>query len=364
MGYIDGMGDQKFDADLAAAQDFRTPPAQLADIAARRGDLHHLILSHPGCYPQLREWIAQVNPSAGRHPVSVAAAPLPAPRRRGVGCFLIGCGGMALIALASVGVLVIGAALSSPSGSAPGPTADDVAPEASLAAFDEERARFYELAAQLEGNPVAPLVTQTVAFERLEKSIAAPNITSAYASELTQRAQAAREQLEQRIADAAARRSNASGSVTEGLVDAAGAGFIDIAWDADAACGTSRRADEGRVTAGCVSEDPLAVHIAPEDQLPGDTGMRVVVLHELTHLYQRADSDAHPDGLSAAAQLVEQGYFQGSSESMADCYALTYLNQWTLTFENRTMGYGYVCGDEERRLIREWAAQVHAPMPG
>lgn len=350
------------DADLAATQNPYTPPAQLADIAARRGDLHPLILAHPGCYPQLREWISQVNPNAGRYPVAVAGAPLPAPRRGRVGCFLIGCGGLALVALAFVVVLVLGAALSSPSGGSPqGPTADEVEPQDSLAAFNAERERYYELAAQLEGNPVAPLVTQIMAFERLENSIADPNITTAYAAELTQKAQEARLELEQRIADAAARRTNASGSVTEGIVDEAGAGFIDIGWDADTACATSER--EGRVTVGCVSEDPIAVHIAPEAQLPGDMGMRIVVLHELTHLYQRADSDSHPDGPSAAAQLIDQGYFQGSSEAMADCYALTYMNQRTLTFENRTMGYGYVCGDEERRVIREWAAQVHAPMP-
>lgn len=358
------MGDQTLDADLAATQNPYTPPAQLADIAARRGDLHPQILGHPGCYPQLREWILQVNPSAGNYPVAMGpVAPLPAPRRSRVGCFLIGCGGMALVAFAFVGVFVIGAVLSSQGESAQGPTADQVAPEDSLAAFDAERAKYYALAAQLEGNPVAPLVTQIVAFERLENSIADPNITSAYAAELAQRAQAARQELEQRITDAAARRANASGSVTEALVDEAGAGFIDIAWDADTACGTSRRADEGMVTIGCVSEDPLAVHIAPEDQLSGDTGMRIVVLHELTHLYHRADTDAHLDGISPSLQLIEQGYFQGSSEAMADCYALTYMNQWTLTFENRTMGYGYVCGDEERRLIREWAAQIHAPMP-
>lgn len=355
------------DADLAAAQDPYTPPARLADIAARRGDLHPLLLSHPACYPELRQWIAQVNSGGAGYPVSMSASPVTAPphaapRRNRAGCFLIGCAGLALAAFAVVGVIVIGAVLSSPDGgSVAAPTAGGPAPGDARAAFDAERARFYELAAQLEGNPVAPLVTRVAEFERLETSIASPNITDAYAAELTQRAQTAREELEQRIADAAARRANASGSVTEGIVDEAGAGFIDIAWDAETACAASQNG--GRFTAGCVSEDPVAVHLAPEAQLPGDPGMRVVVLHELTHLYQRADSDAHRDGVSAATQLIEQGYFQGSSEVMADCYALTYLNLRTLTFENRTMGYGYVCGDDERRVIREWAAQVDAPMP-
>jgi hypothetical protein len=293
----------------------------------------------------------------------MAPAPFAPPRRSGVGCFLVGCGGIALLAFGFVALLVIGGLASSSGGYDQGPVADDAALEAELAAFDAERVKYYELAAQLEGNPVAPLVTQSLAFARLEDRTENPYLTSEIAAKLTQEAQTAREELEQRIADAAIRRTNASGFVSEGLVDEAGAGFIDIAWDAGTACGTSRRADEGWFTAGCVGEDPLIVHMAPEEQLPGDLGMRVVVLHELAHLYHRADSDAHPDGPSAATQLLEQGYFQGSSEVMADCYALTYLNQWTLTFEGRDGGYGYVCGDQERALIREWAAGVHAPMP-
>ena len=349
--------DQMFDADLAATQNPHTPQAQLAEIAARRGDLHPFILSNPGCYPALREWIAQVNPAARPYSMGIPARPPARPRRSGLGCFFIGCGGMALLALMVVAVLVIGAIGSSNrSDPVAGP-----ASEGSRAAFDAERIRYYELVAQLEGNPVAPLVTQIVKFERLETRIDDPNLTSARVAELAQEAKTARERLEQRIADAAARQTNASGSVSEALVDEAGAGFIDIAWDAGTECGTSRR--EGRVTIGCISEDPLAVHIAPENELSGDTAVRVTVLHELTHLYHRADSDAHRNETSTASRLVEQGYFQGSSEVMADCYALTYLNEWTLTFNDRTMGYGYVCNEEERAVIRQWAAEVHAPMP-
>lgn len=349
-----------FDADLAAAQNPHTPQAQLAEIAARRGDLHGVILSNPACYPALREWIAQVNPAARPYPMGIPAAPPARPRRSGLGCFFIGCGGMALLAFIVVAAVVIGA-LGSSTGTDRAPDAGDAPSEQSLAAFDAERTRYYELVAQLEGNPVAPLVTQIVKFERLETSMASPDVTSAYAAELTQQAKTLREALEQRIADAATRQTNASGSVSEALVDEAGAGFIDIAWDAGTQCGTSSR--EGRVTIGCTSEVPLAVHIAPENELSGDTGVRVTVLHELTHLYHRADSDNHRNETSAAGRLVEQGYFQGSSESMADCYALTYLNLWTLTFEDRTMGYGYICNEEERALIRQWAAEVHAPMP-
>lgn len=366
--YRDRMGGQIYDTDLAAAQNPGTAPAQLAEIAARRGDLHPLILTHPACYPQLREWISRVNPAAiaATNVPPPLSAPAPAPRPRGGRggmCALIGCGGMALLSLAVVVVFVIGGSVAtSPS---PDPqTAEGTSPRAdSLAAFDAERIRYYELYTQIEDNPVAPLVADIVTFQRLERTMGQAPVTDASVENHASEAQTIRETLEQRIADAATRRLNASGTVTEALVDEAGQGFIDIAWDADTACGISRRADEGRVTIGCVSEEPLAVHLAPEGQLGGGLAMRQVVLHELSHLYMRADSDANGLESSASGVLVEQGYFQGSSEVFADCYALTYLDLWTLSFDGREYGYGYICTAEERQLMRTWAAEVQAPLP-
>ncbi len=367
------MGDPRFDVDLAALQNPHTSPAQLADIAARRGDLHPFIFRHPRCYPQLREWIARVNPGAARYAMGMAAAPVAPPRRGGVGCFVIGCGGMALLAFGFVALLLVGAALSSggsddgPTVQGPavtGPTVDDPAVAEALAVFDAELARYHELAALLEGNPAAPLVTNANGFATLERLRADPNITGSAAASLAEKAQAHRQELEQKIADAAARSTNASGTVSEALIDEAGAGFIDLAWDADTACNVSSRSDEGWTTLGCVKgSDPLMVHLDPSGQSSGSTGQRVLVLHELAHVYQKADSASAEDYISITTDLLEQGHFQGSEEMMADCYALTYMNQWTLVFEDGEFGYGYVCGDEERRLIREWAAQVHAPMP-
>lgn len=354
------MGGQTFDTDLAGARNPSTAPAQLAEIASRRGDLHPLILNHPACYPQLREWILHVNPSAG----AMMTAAAPAPRRgRGGLCALIGCGGAALLGFAFIAVLIVAGLVASPAPPDQPMSESTTARGESLAAFDAERSRYYELYAQLEGNPVAPLVADVVTFRRWEASIADPQLTDDSVAGYARDAQTARESLEQRIADAAIRRANVSGSVTEAIVDDAGQGFIDIQWDADTACGTSRRADEGRTTIGCVSEDPLAVHLAPESQLGGDSGMRQVVLHELAHLYMRADSDAKGNQPSASMVLVEQGHFQGNSEVFADCYALTSLNLWTLNFDGRETGYGYICTEEERQLMRAWAAEVHAPMP-
>lgn len=358
------MGGQIYDTDLAAAQNPWTAPAQLAEIATRRGDLHALVLNHRACYPQLREWILQVNPAAG---AAMNAPPLvsaPAPRSgRGGLCALIGCGGIALLGFAVVMVFVIGGLVAtSPS---PDPQTEEGTSSRgeSLAAFDAERSKYDELYAQIETNPVAPLVADLLTFQRLERTISQPPVTDASVADHASEARSIRETLEQRIADAATRRTNASGSVSEAIVDEAGQGFIDIAWNADTECGTPGEADDGRVTIGCISEEPLTVHLAPEDQLGGDTAIRLVVLHELTHLYMRADSDANGAELGTSSVLVEQGYFQGSSEVFADCYALTYLGLPTLTFDGRDYGYGYICTAEERQLMREWAAEVHAPMP-
>lgn len=378
MRYRERMVDRGYDIDLAGVQNPSTAPAQLAEIAARRGDLHPLVLAHPACYPQLREWILQVNPSVRAAMIAAPAMPpaaapgaamAPGPRRgRGGLCALLGCGGLALLGVIIVAIVFVGGLLTGPS-TQDRPTSDrstsegTTARDDSLAAFEAERTRYYELYAQIESNPVAPLVADLLAFRRWESSIADPSLTDASVAQYAADARGAREQLEQRIADAATRRTNASGSVTEAIVDESGQGFIDIAWDASAECGTSRRADEGRITIGCVSEEPLAVHLAPEDQLGGDTARRVVALHELSHLYTRADSDAKGAALSASTVLVEQGHFQGNSEVFADCYALTYLDLWTLTFDGREYGYGYICTPEERQLMRTWAAEVHAPMP-
>lgn len=353
------MGAQTYDIDLAAVRNPATPPAQLADIAARWGDLHPLVLNHPACYPQLRDWIVQVNPAV--RPM-MSAAPV---RRRGRGglCALLGCGGIALLGMAVVAAVLVGGLTSSPAAPGRPEAGGTTTREESLAAFEQERAAFSQLYAQIETNPVAPLVADVVEFRRWEEAVANPGLTDDSIAGYAAKARTARQELEQRIVDAEARRANTSGTVTEALADEGRQGFIDIQWDAATACAVSRRADEGRTTIGCVSEDPLAVHLAPEDQLGGDAGMRQVVLHELNHLYARADSDAKGSAPSASLVLLDQGYFQGSSEVFADCYALTYLDLWTLTFEGRETGYGYICTADERQLVRAWAAEVHAPLP-
>lgn len=391
------------DWELQAAGDPRTHPQLLSDIATRRPDLRAIIAANPSAFAELRSWIAAVGNDAPRPqwtqqfsqqqmqqqqvpsqalasqqavapgafgPAPAAHFPPPRPRRSGVGWWFAGCGCLTLLMLVLFGGLLAGGALLSAGGggsasrtgrdSANTPDEQYIDEQMSIAA--SERQTFHELAAQLEGNPVGPLVTEFTKSQRLDRRIAEGAINRFQAEDLAQEAVEMREALEQRIADAAERRGNASGTISEALVDEAGADFIDIAWDAATECATSDK--ESVRTAGCTSVDPLGVHILPENELFGEWGVRLTTLHELAHLYQNADGEASEwTDSSATSGLKARGYFEGNGEKLADCYALTYTGGWTLENEQGSIGYGYVCNESERQAIREWAAHIHAPMP-
>lgn len=392
------MTDRAEDRELRAAIDPATDPQLLSELASRRWDLHAVIAAHPRAFPELQRWIAEVNPASapvsnhpappvpehGGYPQRPAPPPMPAhpqpppgarsPRRGGLGWWLGGCGCLAFVVVFFLILAFAGGAIASLNGSdgsreAPGDSSEASGAAEHLAAFDAERERYTELAAELEGNPVAPLVTEMRLFRLLEaraekaRTSESEAFAAIEAEQVAQEAREFRETLEQRIADAEARRANSSGSLAEGLVDSAGAGFIDITWNAATQCSPSEK--EGKTTAGCVSEEPLAVHLLPKEQaLGGDWAENMTTVHELAHLYQRAESDlsgAHES--SPSMQLIEQGLFQGSSEKMADCYALTYFDEWTLETDEVVLGYGYVCDEAERQAIREWAASIGAPLP-
>ncbi|MGO4454256.1 variant leucine-rich repeat-containing protein [Arthrobacter sp. RAF14] len=437
------------DGDWIAAQDPGAPPALLSEIAFRRWDLHPVLEANPGLRPDLRRWIAEVNPPhlrqyrgpglpPGQQPglqqpgfqqpvgppqpaQSAQSAPgyaaqgygqegygqggygaqgygpgaprqggyAPAPygaaaygpgpgspaiqRRNRPGPWIAGCGCLALVFVLVVVGLGFGGLASVFSSSdrqgrpAAGEPPRTVRPSASpgaeeqLRAFDAETKKFNQLAATLRNNPVAPIVTDASRFRVLEKRIKEPNLSTFSARSVTAEAVQLRQKLEQRIAQAKARRVNRSGSVSEGLVDSAGKGFIDIRWDAATACKKSKL-PEGR-TLGCVKgADPLTVHLLREDAFHDGWNLRMTVVHELAHVYQRADEWDAADGQSRTDRLLARGLFQKSIEKMADCYALTYYNQWTLEQNNYIFGYGYVCNTSERQAIRSWAAAMKAPM--
>ncbi|MDQ0645940.1 hypothetical protein QFZ53_000136 [Microbacterium natoriense] len=307
--------------------------------------------------------------SAQYYPIS-GGRPVPPPRRRnGVGCWLAGCGCLTLAGIFMVVLFVLGGlgSLSSSSGEGEGvpqQQSDAAAIAEQLAAYDAELATIRSLAVALDGNPAAPLVLDENWLSYLDSQATAPNLTLTEAKNIVSMTVDVRTELEQSIATAEQRRSNASGSVSERLVDEAGNGYIDITWDAAQACGSPDGGDDWE-TAGCVTGgNALTVHLVPDAEFRSDWSLRMSVAHELAHVYQFADAARFDDQHSDADRLLEQGLFTGSDEAMADCYALTYYGAWALSDGIEEVGYGYVCNEAERQAIRDWAASLHAPMPG
>jgi hypothetical protein len=83
-----------------------------------------------------------------------------------------------------------------------------------------------------------------------------------------------------------------------------------------------------------------------------------VAYHEFAHVLQFTNPQPTAEAVTA---------FGGDMETMADCYALTFLDGWTLDHEVWTtpyegwevsVGYGYVCDEAQRQVIREWAAKL------
>lgn len=378
------------DWERGVVDDPHAPPQALADIAARRWDLHPAIAVHPRVYPELRQWMATVNPapaapaphvstpaapapyaptqpasSAQYYPIAVGQ-PVPPPRRNGIGYWLAGCGCLAVVGILFV-VLLVFVSLGSltPSGRGDAPPAQSGADEIAenIAAYEAELETIHTLSADFEGNPVAPLILDQPRLDELATEASDPELSVFGSRSLVQAVSGIRKNLEPLIAAAAQRRANASGSVSEALVDEAGNGYIDIAWDAADFCGGIESEDKVAVACPLGGASP-AIHIMAESYYPSAAAVEHVVIHELAHIYQSADSARFEDSVSEADRLIAQGLFNSSRESMADCYALTYQNLWTLAFGDRTYGYGYVCNDAERQEIRNWAASLHAPMPG
>ena len=145
--------------------------------------------------------------------------------------------------------------------------------------------------------------------------------------------------------------TNTTGSTYEAVIDRLGAGFAtSVIDDADTLCAED-------VLACVVSDDPTTVHFdAADSSLPymNDALKTGLAYHEFAHVLQFANPDATHTALKS---------FDGDEETMADCFALTYLDGWTLdhrVFVNRyeywdvSIGYGYTCNDAQKQVVRDW----------
>lgn len=149
--------------------------------------------------------------------------------------------------------------------------------------------------------------------------------------------------------------ANATGSTYEAVLDLLGGGYVTtVIDDADALC-------EDDVLACVMSDVPQTVHVDAKDLAEPymtpwlQTG---VAYHELAHVLQLTN----PEPTEAALEA-----FGGDDETMADCYALTYLDGWTLDHRvwiNRfeywdvNIGYGHTCDETQRQAVRTWVAEL------
>ena len=167
--------------------------------------------------------------------------------------------------------------------------------------------------------------------------------------------------LEAAIAAAETERTtNVSGTAYEAITDELGRGFVvSLLGDADTLC-------ESDVLACVSSDDPLTVHFDARDYgLPYMTDwLRTgIASHEFAHVLQFANPKLTERALEA---------FGGDYEAHADCFALTFLDGWTLdhtiwvsSFEyyEVSMGYGYTCTAEQMQGVRDWYAELGITAP-
>lgn len=159
--------------------------------------------------------------------------------------------------------------------------------------------------------------------------------------------------------------TNGTGSYLESQTDQLGAGFLTTAFgSAEADC------DDADAW-GCVwDNDPFTIHYDEADMASqpfmSDWLRQGVAYHEYAHVLQITNPKPTKTALES---------FGGDEETMADCYALTYLPGWTLDhriwiseyeYWDVSVGYGYTCDESQRQVVREWVGALgyrHEPIP-
>ena len=172
----------------------------------------------------------------------------------------------------------------------------------------------------------------------------------------------ANDELDALIASAATEAStNTTGSVYESVIDQLGTGYVSsLLYDADTFC-------ESDVLACVDPADPYVVHFDLADnntEYTNDVIRTGVAYHEFAHVLQITNPEATSEALTA---------FSGNDETMADCFALTYLPGWKLdhriwvssySYWDVSVGYGYTCNESQRQVVRDWYAKLgYTPAP-
>ncbi|MFH8252057.1 hypothetical protein ACH3VR_16960 [Microbacterium sp. B2969] len=148
--------------------------------------------------------------------------------------------------------------------------------------------------------------------------------------------------------------SNATGTAYESTIDRLGGGFVRSVVDEQICTGS------GDGILGCVyGSDPYLVHFdagGNAEPYMNDELRTGIAYHEFAHVLQFTNPAATDAALPA---------FDGDWEVMADCFALTFLDGWTLDhriwvssyeYWDVNIGYGQVCSESQRQTVRDWYA--------
>ncbi|SIR66276.1 hypothetical protein SAMN05880568_0880 [Microbacterium sp. RURRCA19A] len=148
--------------------------------------------------------------------------------------------------------------------------------------------------------------------------------------------------------------SNASGTAWEATLDSLGRGWVSTVFEDATPCGATALA--------CVSgAEPFTVHVRADsrtDPTMTDWIRTGAAYHEYAHVLQFTNPQPTDDALAS---------FGGDVETMADCYALTFLDGWSLdhkvaidaySYYEVNVGYGYTCDANQRQVIRDWVGRL------
>ena len=149
--------------------------------------------------------------------------------------------------------------------------------------------------------------------------------------------------------------TNVTGTTNEAVIDQLGGGLVASLLDnADEQC-------QADALACVISDDPYTVHFdLASSALPymNDWLRTGVAYHEFAHVLQLTN----PDPTAVALES-----FGGDRETMADCFALTYLDGWTLDhriwvstheYWDVNIGYGYTCTEAQKQVMRDWYSEL------
>lgn len=149
--------------------------------------------------------------------------------------------------------------------------------------------------------------------------------------------------------------SNTTGSLYETTIDSLGSGYVSsLLYDADSYC-------QSDVLACVNSSEPYIVHFDAADnsvEYTNDFIRSGIAYHEFAHVLQMTNPEPTEIALEA---------FGGDRETMADCFALTYLDGWKLdhriyvtsySWWDVSIGYGYTCDESQRQVVRDWYSQL------